>query len=260
MKKKLTISTVQADLIWENINSNLIRFEALINSIDQPTDIIILPEMFTTGFTMKQQEYAESTEGKTLEWLKKTAIDRNTAIIGSFICKDKEQFYNRLYFVHPDGQYETYDKRHLFRMGEEHLHYGQGEKRVIVEYKGWRICPLICYDLRFPVWSRNKDDYDLLLYIANWPESRRDVWKTLLAARAIENQCYVAGVNRVGKDGMGLKYSGDSRVIDARGETVSQSRMSEESVISVEISLDELMDFRDIFPVFKDADKFSIEF
>lgn len=259
MKDKLRITTIQADIVWESINSNLLRFDALLNNISKPTDLIILPEMFTTGFTMNQKDFAEDEKGEALNWMRNQAKSKKAAIVGSIIFNWEDDYYNRLYFVFPDGSFKTYNKRHLFRMGEENLHYKQGIERLIVEYEGWRICPLICYDLRFPVWSRNNDDYDLLIYIANWPMSRREVWKTLLAARAIENQSFVAGVNRVGKDGMDINYSGDTQIIDAKGQIVSQSSMDEESVISVEISLSELNAFREKFPVLKDADKFTIE-
>ena len=254
---KFVITTVQADLIWENSQSNLIRFEALLSSV-QHTDLIVLPEMFTTGFSMKHKELAEEMGERSVKWMMDLAKKKNSAIIGSLIVKEDELFYNRLFFVHPDGSFQTYDKRHLFQMGGENQYFSRGSDRLVVSYKGWKICPLICYDLRFPVWSRNDEDYDLLIYIANWPMSRREVWQTLLNARAIENQSYVVGVNRVGKDGAGIVYSGDSRIIDAKGQIITQSRMMEESVISTDVSLSELHQFREQFPVLNDRDVFLV--
>ena len=254
---KFVITTVQADLIWENSQSNLIRFEALLSSV-QHTDLIVLPEMFTTGFSMKHKELAEEMGERSVKWMMDLAKKKNSAIIGSLIVKEDELFYNRLFFVHPDGSFQTYDKRHLFQMGGENQYFSRGSDRLVVSYKGWKICPLICYDLRFPVWSRNDEDYDLLIYIANWPMSRREVWQTLLNARAIENQSYVVGVNRVGKDGAGIVYSGDSRIIDAKGQIITQSRMMEESVISTDVSLSQLHQFREQFPILNDQDSFLV--
>lgn len=263
----LSVTIIQTDLFWENSIANLANLEEKMAQISLPTDLIILPEMFTTGFTMNAKAMAEPMNFTTFKWLKQQAKRTQAVITGSFIIKERDYFFNRLIWMRPDGSFETYDKRHLFRMGEEDKTFTAGTNRLIVELKGWRICPLICYDLRFPVWSRNRYsntenrisniEYDLLIYIANWPSVRSRVWDTLLQARAIENQSYCIGVNRVGKDGMGLAYSGNSALIDFKGNQVFYQKDSE--VIHNQIlSKKELEDFRIKFPAYLDADEFEI--
>jgi len=255
---EIKIACIQSDLAWEDADKNLDMFASEFKVVPEDTDLIILPEMFSTGFSMKTEKLAEKMNGRSFEWLKEQATKINKVIIGSLIIADNNDYYNRLFVMFPDGNYEYYDKRHLFRMGNEHKHYSAGNKRLVFQYKNWRICPLTCYDLRFPVWSRNQNDYDLLIYIANWPESRRVVWEKLLPARAIENQVYVAGVNRVGEDGEGLSYAGDTMIINPRGEIMVKSKEKTQQIIHGDLSLDKLNQFREKFPVGLDADKFKI--
>lgn len=218
MKEKLRVAIVQSELHWEDPEANRLMFDQKIRAIEQEVDLIVLPEMFTTGFSMEAKKLAEPHEGATLDWMCNIAKSLNTAITGSVITKDKARFYNRLYFVLPDGSYHWYDKRHTFTLAGEHRTYTAGSEKLIVEYQGWKICPLICYDLRFPVWARNTEDYDLLIYVANWPSKRVAAWDALLMARAIENMSYCVGVNRVGFDGNGHEYPGHSGVYDVLGE------------------------------------------
>ncbi len=254
----LSVTFLQFDLFWESPEKNRLKIDALLEDHKPESDIIVLPEMFTTGFTMNSADLAETMEGKTMVWLRANAARWDAVFTGSIIVKEGDSFYNRLIWMPPDDGLQYYDKRHLFRMGEEHRAFASGSEKLITDFKGWRFRPLICYDLRFPVWSRNRNDYDVLIYIANWPESRREVWKSLLIARALENQCYVLGLNRVGTDGKNISYSGDSLLIDPRGEILSKTKAYEESVETVKISLEELQDFRKKFPVYLDADNFSI--
>jgi predicted amidohydrolase len=216
--------------------------------------------MFTTGFTMNPANYAESHEGNGLQWMKKMARQKNCAIVGSISVKENNQFFNRLYWVFPDQTVEFYDKRHLFSMGNEPEHYASGNKKLIIDYKGWKICPLVCFDLRFPVWSRNtkQQPYDVLIYVANWPAVRSYPWKQLLIARAIENQCFVIGVNRVGEDGNAVSHSGDSIAINVRGEIMSKIRPNEEVTETVVLLKNDLEDFRNSFPVLNDGDSFTL--
>ncbi|MBA3706782.1 MAG: amidohydrolase, partial [Bacteroidetes bacterium] len=214
----LKITIIQSNLHWENKEKNLEMFSKKIAAITDATDLIVLPEMFTTGFSMNPKKFAEIMSGPTIEWLKQKAREKKCVITGSFIAEENGNYFNRLVWMNSDGTYNTYDKRHLFRMADEHNHYNFGKSKLVVELKGWKICPLVCYDLRFPVWSRNvKSEYDVLIYVANWPERRNHHWRTLLLARAIENQCYSIGVNRIGADGNSIAHSGDSTVIDPRG-------------------------------------------
>ncbi|MCD6019485.1 MAG: Nitrilase/cyanide hydratase and apolipoprotein N-acyltransferase [Bacteroidetes bacterium] len=256
----LKITTVQTHLCWEDVARNLTHFDEKLDSISQATDIIVLPEMFTTGFTMKPEALAEEHGGKGLLWMQRKAAEKNCIITGSISVKQNELYYNRLYWVKPDGTYEVYDKRHLFRMGNEHQHYTAGEKKLIVEYKGWKICPMVCYDIRFPVWSRNikENTYDVLLYVANWPEVRSYPWRQLLIARAIENQAFVVGVNRVGEDGNGISHSGDSCIINPRGEVLVCSVPHQDVVETQSLSYLYLEEFRKAFPVMLDGDEFII--
>jgi omega-amidase len=250
---RLRITIIQPDTIWENARSNLAKCTEMITTTG-PADLILLPEMFTTGFSMQPEKLKETMDGVSIEWMKRTASEKGAAVAGSLIIECEGHIYNRFLWVFPDGSILTYDKHHLFAMSGEHFHYSPGKEKRIVEYKGWHFCPLICYDLRFPVWSRNIEDYDVLLYVANWPAPRHSVWKTLLTARAIENQAYCIGVNRVGDDGAGLNYSGGSAVIDPKGNATFLGES--EQVKTVEISYSELHRFREKFPVLKDRDAF----
>jgi omega-amidase len=257
----LRITTIQTHLYWEDIDQNLVHFEEKLNALTEQTDIIVLPEMFTTGFTMNPKVLAESHGDKGLQWMQRKSKEKNCVLVGSISVKDGEKFYNRLYWVMPDGSYQSYDKRHLFQMGKEDVHYTAGSKKFVVEYKGWKICPLICYDLRFPVWSRNtkENTYDVLVYVANWPEVRSYPWKQLLIARAIENQAYVVGVNRIGQDGNAITHSGDSCILNPRGEIISKTKANEDISETVSLSFTYLEEFRKLFPVMLDGDEFEVK-
>jgi omega-amidase len=263
----MKVTLIQTTLHWEDRQKNLLHFDALVNSISEPTDLIVLPEMFTTGFTMDPVKFADPLNGPALQWMAKKAKEKNAAITGSVAVNDGQNCYNRLFWVEPSGTVNTYDKRHLFRMAGEDKHYAMGTKKIITNLKGFKICPQICYDLRFPVWSRNTftktngvpaASYDVLLYVANWPEVRSYPWKQLLIARAIENQCYVIGVNRIGKDGNDFAHSGDSMVINPRGEILSKTKANEESVETVTLDKAYLEDYRKAFPVGLDSDDFAL--
>lgn len=259
----MKVTIIQSKLVWENRSANLERFKALIDGIKTKTDLIVLPEMFTTGFTMKPEEQAEPANGITLAWMKKMARAKKCAITGSVAVKEGKKYFNRLYFVEAGGKTAVYDKRHLFRMAKEDRHYSAGREKKVVKLKDWKICTMICYDLRFPVWSRNifsngKWQYDVLVFVANWPKARRHPWRQLLIARAIENQCYVIGVNRIGKDGNGVDHSGDSMVIDPRGNIISKTKAGKTGVETIELSKRSLEEFRKLFPVGKDADLFGL--
>jgi predicted amidohydrolase len=255
----LKVTIIQTNLHWENKEKNLQLFSKKIAANTVATDVIVLPEMFTTGFSMSPEKFAESMSGETMSWIKEKAKEKNCVITGSFIVEENGNYFNRLVLVKPDGTYSYYDKRHLFRMADEHRHYDFGKNKLVVEINGWKICPLICYDLRFPVWSRNiKSEYDVLIYVANWPERRSHHWKTLLLARAIENQSYVIGVNRIGNDGNAISHSGDSAVINPRGEIISTTKANEESVETVKLNYAELVEYRKTFPAALDADNFKI--
>ena len=255
---KLAVCLIQTELYWEDITANLSSLEEKIANIDQAVDVIVLPEMFNTGFTM-DTKFAEHMNMTTTRWMKHIALQTNALLIGSFAVNENGSFFNRLMCVQPDGGYFYSDKRHLFRMGEEHQNYSSGKSRLRVTWKGWNICPLVCYDLRFPVWSRNSssDPYDLLIYVANWPARRAHAWNTLLKARAIENLSYAIGVNRVGEDGGGILHQGDSAVIDFLGEPLF-SLGNKETVKVVHLSYSELLQYRQNFPAHLDADDFNI--
>lgn len=261
MMNDLKITIIQSALYWENIDWNLELFAKKIDSIKEQTDLIVLPEMFTTGFTMQPELLAEGMSGKAITWMKTQAQKKQCVITGSFVCEENGNYYNRLVWMRADGSFATYDKRHLFTMANEDKHYTAGSKKIMEEIKGWKICPLICYDLRFPVWARNKKDnrYDLLIYVANWPERRNHPWKTLLLARSIENQCYVAGVNRVGNDGNEIYHSGDSAVINFKGEVLSKTSAHDECIETISLSYADLEEFRKQFPVLNDADDFELK-
>ena len=263
--ENLSVTLLQTSLVWENAEANISNFDKLVNSV-QKTDIIVLPEMFTTGFTMQPEKNAEPINGKGLQWMKQKAAEKNCTITGSICVEENKKYYNRLYWVEPTKQLQ-YNKRHLFRMGTEDQHYTMGTEKIIPIIKGWKILPLVCYDLRFPVWSRNKwqkknnelvADYDVLIYVANWPEVRNHPWKQLLIARAIENQCYVVGVNRIGVDGNGFNHAGDSVVINPLGQTINHTKENEESTETVELDYVFLTELRKKFPVGLDADHFEI--
>jgi omega-amidase len=259
----LKITLIQSDLFWENKEQNLKMFAEKIHAIDKSPDLIVLPEMFTTGFSMRPEIFGESITDNTTSWMKEQARKKNCSITGSFICEENKQYFNRLVWASPDGHITFYDKRHLFSMGEENKHYTAGNSSLIIDLNGWKIKPLICYDLRFPVWSRNSNEtnnsYDVLIYVANWPERRSQAWKSLLPARAIENQCYVVGLNRVGNDENNISHSGDSAVIDFMGSVISKIQPHEEATETITLKKQELNNFRRDFPVLLDADKFEIK-
>lgn len=254
----LKISIIQTFLIWEDIEANLSKFGKLIRSLAGKTDLVILPEMFNSGFSMNREKLAEEMNGVTIQWMRQMAREANLNIIGSLIVKDGENYFNRLMWVGPGDIVGDYDKRHLFRMAEEHHYFKAGSQKFIGNLNGWNICPLICYDLRFPVWCRTQNESDLMVFIANWPEARSHAWKTLLQARAIENQCYVAGVNIVGTDGNGKNYAGDSVIVDPMGKIISSGFSGEEKMETLTLSYDELSNFRKSFPFGLDADNFEI--
>lgn len=262
----LKVTIIQSDLHWEDIGANLAMFEEKIWRINGNTDVIVLPEMFSTGFTMAAPRLAEMMNMRTTKWMKQIADQTGALILGSFIANVHDRFYNRLLWMEPGGNYKTYDKRHLFRLTGENITYSPGESLLIGAWKGWRICPLICYDLRFPVWSRNRFDitsrklsYDLLIYVANWPTVRIDAWDTLLKARAIENLSYTIGVNRIGQDGNGVEHNGHSAFISPKGETIFFSE-GIESIKTLDINMHSLQAYRDKFPAQFDGDDFSIDF
>jgi omega-amidase len=259
----LTITTIQTNLIWEDKAANLRLLEQKIAGIEEKTEIVVLPEMFNTGFSMRPEALAETMEGETIEWMKRVSRENGIVLTGSVMIEEDGNFYNRLVWMLPNGQYGHYDKRHLFAFGEEDKHYSAGSKRLIASVKGWKINLQVCYDLRFPVWARQKNseagaEYDVLIYVANWPERRSHAWKTLLCARAIENQCYVVGVNRVGSDGKNVYHSGNSLVIDPLGQ-VLYHMADEEDVNTITLQKEMLEDVRNKFPFWKDADDFKIQ-
>ncbi len=260
----LRVTLVQTAVYWHSIEANLAMLEEKLWQIDGPTDLVVLPEMFTTGFTNAAPTLAEPMNSRTFRWMKQMAAQLQAALVGSYIVREKNVYYNRLLWMDPDGRFATYDKRHLFRLSDEQTVYTAGNERLIRSWRGWNICPFICYDLRFPVWCRNrvadsgKLAYDLLLCVANWPAVRSDAWMTLLRARAIENQSYVLGVNRVGTDGNGIDYNGNSVVMNAEGDILSR-RVDEEALLSVTLSYEELQAQRQRFPVHLDADRFSLD-
>lgn len=262
---KLQVSTIQTDIYWQDVDANLAMLEEKIWQIDSATDLIVLPEMFNTGFSMNAEKLAEPPNFKTFLWLKQMAKQFDAAICGSYIVKEEGKYYNRLCFVEPNGDNDFYNKRHLFRMGDEHLTYTQGKKRLIYQYKGWKVMPQVCYDLRFPVWSKNRYlqeedqlEYDLLIFVANWPAPRSSVWDALLKARALENQCYAIGVNRTGSDGEGVNYNGQTTIYDFKGSQLIEPS-DEQGIESATLVLDDLQAFRKKFPVYLDWDKFNIE-
>jgi predicted amidohydrolase len=258
---ELRVSLIQSDIIWEDKAANLRRFHEIIASLKGKSDIAILPEMFTTGFSVKAAHLAETNEETTVTMLLHWAKTYDLAVAGSFLAKNESGgLFNRGFFITPAGETFFYDKRHLFCMGSENLLLTAGDQRFSIIYKDWRICLIICYDLRFPVWCRNENnDYDLLICTANWPEPRAEVWEILLKARALENQCYVCGVNRIGKDGNNLFHQGDSMMIDFKGKPMNSIVQNKESIETVTLNKFDLNRFRENFPAWKDADSFEIK-
>ena len=272
----LTITTIQTKLHWEDKPANLALFEEKITGIKEKTEVVVLPEMFSTGFSMKPELMAENMEGETIQWMKQLAAKKKIILTGSVIIEENNRYYNRLVWMLPNGQYGYYDKRHLFAYADEHHYYTPGNKRLIASVKGWKLNLQVCYDLRFPVWGRQQvtsavlseegngpstphraAEYDVLVYVANWPERRNHAWKTLLQARAIENQCYVVGVNRVGDDGNNIYHSGDSMVVDAMGE-VLYTKAHEEDIFTITLEKEKLEAVRKKLPFLEDGDKFRI--
>lgn len=254
----MRVSIFQSDISWENKEANLQKLHEKLKALRGTTDLVILPEMFSTGFSMNSHALAEPVDGPTIQLLQKWASEYELALAGSYIAVDNGSFYNRAFFIPPTSPHYYCDKKHLFRMGEESEYFSAGNKKVIIPYLGWNIHLLVCYDLRFPVWSRNiHNEYDLLIYVASWPDTRRKVWDALLPARALENMSYVCGVNRVGTDGNGLNYNGGSIVYSPKGEIMVSAPDNKECIVTTDLSLSSLQKFRERFPVWKDADDFK---
>jgi omega-amidase len=253
----LTITTLQADLKWEDPAANRKMIDGLVSEMQDDTDLLILPEMFTTGFSMNTGELAEPMNGDSITWMRALAADRNMAVCGSLMVEESGQFYNRLIWMPPDGKLVSYDKRHLFQMGGESENYQPGQERKIIQLGDWRILPLICYDLRFPVWSRGFNEFDLIIYVASWPASRQSSWDILLPARAVENQCYVAGVNRLGTDGNNVNHTGGSVVLDFLGRIVKCAGI-DTGTFTTTLSLRTLSRYRDKFRAWQDGDRFTL--
>lgn len=261
MNTDITVSAIQTELFWEDKSANLQMFENKFVALRGATDIVVLPEMFSTGFSMNPAKHAESIEGETIQWMKRISKENKVILTGSLIIEEEGKYYNSLIWMLPDGTFGQYNKRHLFGYAEEDKHYSQGRKRLIASVNGWKINLQVCYDLRFPVWARQatieQPEYDVLIYVANWPERRNHAWKSLLVARAIENQCYVVGVNRVGNDNNDVYHSGDSMIIDPMGIVV-QTAAHDSTILTHVLSKKVLLEFRDQFPFLKDGDDFQI--
>lgn len=253
----MKVALIQSSLFWENPIANRNHFEEKINSLTEQVDLIVLPEMFSTGFTMNPSLVAETMQGETILWLQSLAKAKKSAITGSLIIKEDNKFYNRLVFVFPSGEIQFYDKRHLFTLAGEDKIYTAGREKLIVEYKEFKICLLICYDLRFPVFSRNIENYDVLIYVANWPKVRINAWDALLKARAIENMSYVIGVNRTGTDTNNLEYNGHSQIIDFSGNYLIEPQENEE-FYSTTLHKSDLLEFREKFGFLNDRDRFTV--
>jgi len=258
MQDTLKIAIIQSELAWENPKQNRDNFKDKIETITAKVDLIVLPEMFTTGFTMNASEHAETMDGKSVAWMQKMATLKNSAIVGSIIIKENGNYYNRLLFIHPDGNIETYDKRHTFTLAGEDKVYASGKAKLIVTYKGWKICPMVCYDLRFPVWARNAEDYDVLIYVANWPKPRIHAWDTLLMARGIENMCYCIGVNRVGVDKLENEYCGHSAIYDILGNNITPIRPNKEHIEMVTLERNHINFYRNKLKFLNDKDVFTL--
>ncbi len=259
MIEELKVTIIQSQLYWENIEVNRKHFSEKIKEIKEKTNLIILPEMFTTGFTMNTSSLAEPENGDTLKWMQEEAKKNDCAITGSIIVSENKNYYNRLFFVFPDGTYKTYNKRHTFTLAGEHKTYSSGNNILLIDFLGWKICPLICYDLRFPVWARNTQDYHLLLYVANWPEKRIAAWDALLKARAIENMSYCIGVNRTGTDDNGHIYNGHSAVFDTLGEQVSTSNNEIEFIQTIKLQRSHIEKNRKHLQFLNDRDDFNLK-
>ncbi len=256
--QNLKVALVQADLVWQNPQANRQKFESMIAAIESSVDLIVLPEMFTTGFTMEGAALAETMDGPSVLWMQKMAQRLGAVLVGSIIVQEKGTIFNRFIWARPQGKPGWYDKRHLFRMAGEHKVYSAGRDLRTFTLKGWRVRPFVCYDLRFPVWSRNVNlAYDVALYVANWPQRRVSAWRSLLQARAAENQAYVVGVNRVGTDGLNIPYSGESLAVDAVGNILADLGHTEK-VVTVELDREALERYREKFPAWKDADRFAL--
>lgn len=253
----LKVTLVQTELAWQDPAANRDHFASLVRQIEGSPDLVVLPEMFTTGFTMEAEHHAERMTGESVAWMAGHARERGVTLCGSLVIEVDGRYFNRLIWMPPDGRLEFYDKRHLFRMADEQRHYSAGRARRIFRLGDWRVCPLVCYDLRFPVWSRGVDEFDLLIYVANWPATRRSAWRVLLPARAVENLCYVVGVNRIGQDGNGRTYVGDSVVVDHLGATLLDQG-ARHRVDTVALDGDKLLRYRRKFPAHLDADEFRI--
>lgn len=257
MKEELQIALIQSHLLWENPIANLDKFDALLEQVSEDTQLIVLPEMFTTGFSMNPVELAEKMDGNTVNWLKNWSKKKQAAICGSVIITESNNYYNRFLFATPDGEIRSYDKRHRFMMAGEGELYTAGEDTVLIEYEGWKIFPQICYDLRFPVFARNTVDYDVVIYVANWPKPRVGAWDALLKARAIENMSYCIGVNRIGLDGKGLEYVGHSGVYNVLGDEIAFAK-AEEKIITTTLSKSHIKETRERLPFLEDKDEFTL--
>lgn len=262
MSNSLTVTLVQTNLFWEDKKANLDMLYKKIDGIREKTEVVILPEMFSTGFSMKPEVLAETMDGETVQWMKSMAAAKKIILTGSIIIAEGERYFNRLIWMLPDGSFGFYDKRHLFGYASEQEHFSAGNKKLIASVKGWKINLQVCYDLRFPVWTRQppgepENNYDLLINVASWPEKRSTAWKTLLAARAIENQCFVAGVNRVGEDGNRILYDGGSRIIDPLGEVIYQKN-TDEDIFTCTLQKEKVTEIREKLPFLRDADFFII--
>jgi omega-amidase len=254
----MKIALIQSSLFWENPTANRSYFEEKINAISEKVDLIVLPEMFTTGFTMNPEVVFDTMQGETMVLLQSLSKAKNSAIVGSLIIKENESFYNRLVFVFPSGEVQFYDKRHLFTLAGEDKVYTAGREKLIVEYQGWKICPLICYDLRFPVFARNVEEYDVLLYVANWPKPRINAWDILLQARSVENLCYTIGVNRMGFDNNDFEYNGHSQAFDFLGNYILEPQESE-GVFVIELNKERLLETRKRLSFLDDKDVFELK-
>lgn len=254
----MKVALVQSSIVWENPKSNRNFYEEKINALTEQVDLIVLPEMFTTGFTMNPSVVAETMQGETVQVLRSLAKAKKCAITGSLIINEGKNFFNRLVFVFPNGELQFYDKRHLFTLAGEDKVYTSGKEKLIVDYLGWKICPLVCYDLRFPVFARNTENYDLLLYVANWPKPRINAWDILIKARSVENMCYTIGVNRVGLDSNNLEYIGHSQVVDYLGNSILEPQESE-AVFIVELNKDKMLETRKKLGFLNDLDSFEIK-
>lgn len=254
----MKVALIQSSLFWENPTANRNYFEEKIYAIQEQVDLIVLPEMFTTGFTMNPSAVAETMQGETILWLQSLAKAKNSAITGSLIIEENKNYYNRLVFVFPSGEVQFYNKRHLFTLAGEDKVYTSGKDKLIIEYKGFKICPLICYDLRFPVFARNVEEYDLLIYVANWPKTRTNAWDILLKARAVENMCYTIGVNRIGLDANNFEYVGHSQGVDFLGNYILEPQENE-GVFIAELNKERLLESRNKLGFLNDRDFFELE-